>query len=292
MWTITLLAIVSAASPPTPAAASPALAAPAFAGQQGTSVPASATAPDQPALRIREGRLDLKVRQRSLDSLLESIEQASGVPIFATLESGGAPVSIEVKDVPLDEALRKLLNDYDAFFLYTAQTGAPARLAAVWVYPRNRGRRIKPVPAELWASTRELEADSADSDPDVRSRALMALIERQGQGARAAVLRALEEDRDPRVRSRVLNTALARGVELPPAMLMDLLSDTSETVRFLALEALAEHPDAIGVAQRAVNDPSEHVRNKAGEILRRAEARSRSGFDAGPQPLIPQQARP
>jgi hypothetical protein len=230
---------------------------------------------------VREGRLSVRVENRSLGWLLEEISREGKVAIIEGGGLGHARVSVQFQDLRLDEGLRQILKDQDAFFFYGAEGKAPASLRVVWVYPKGQGGGLQPVPPEAWASTRELEGDLADPDPRVRARAIETLVERKGDRARNAVLDALK-DQDDQVRTRAVYQALTEDVELPTDTLIALaLGDPSPEVRFLALEGVADRPEARTIAETALTDPSPQIRNKAQEILR--------GLDAATRPRPPSQ---
>jgi HEAT repeat protein len=127
------------------------------------------------------------------------------------------------------------------------------------------------VPAEKWASTKDVEAMFADRDPDVRGRAIETLVERKREAALQAVLKALQDNSD-QVRARALYGALKAGVQVSDGVLSNLaVNDPSADVRLLALQGLANGPDARVVAERAVDDPNEPVRVQAREILARLD---------------------
>jgi hypothetical protein len=161
------------------------------------------------------------------------------------------------------------LDKYDAFFFYGAEKQEPSTLKSVWVYPMRAGRGIAPVPPESWGSTKELEPTLAEPDPKVGARAIATLVERKREGVLDAVIEALR-DSDDQVRTEALYGAAKAGVDLPEESLRDLaLNDASADVRFLALQSLANSPDARSIAEMALNDPSEPVRGLAQEILHR-----------------------
>jgi len=221
-----------------------------------------------PLVSIVEGRLTLKVVKRPLAVVLDALTQESGIPIVLGGGAGDDVVSIELRDIPWDEGIRRLLSGHDAFLLYGVEDKTPASLRAVWVYPKGGGKSLQPTPPEAWASTKELEGKLADRDRGVRARAYEGLIDREHERALDIVLRGLREDKDAEVRSRLLYAALNKGLELPADLLVSLASgDGSEQVRFLALNALEGDPNAGAIATTALNDPSPQVRIRAREIL-------------------------
>ena len=247
--------------------------------------------PEIPGLTVKDGRLSLRVRDYPLEDLLEPLSQKAYMSTIAPEGLGGARVTIELKDVPLDEGIRQILKNHDAFLFYSPQTGSRAErdssavLRVIWVYPKGRGWRLQPFPPEQWASTKELEGKLDDADPEVRSQALLAMIERKGAAAMDALLRALREDRDDKVRRRALDAALRKNLDLPPGLLQALVAtDRSEVVRFLALEALQGDPNMKAIAeQRFLLDPDPNVKARAEQILRLLDASSQP--PAGEKPV-------
>jgi hypothetical protein len=257
-----------------------AVATPVVAGQQAQRTVRSPATPNLPAqpveassqsstVTFKEGRLSANIQNRSLESLAEEVSAKAGVDIILCGDVGSQTVSLNFRNLPLDQGLRRILDKYDAFFFYGVEKQEPSSLKSVWVYPMREGRGIAPVPPESWGSTKELEPMLADPDPKVRARAIAALVGRKGEAALDAVLEALR-DSDDQVRTEALYGAAKAGVDLPEESLRDLaLNDASADVRFLALQSLANSPDAGSVAEMALNDSSEPVRGEAQEILRR-----------------------
>ncbi len=246
-------------------------------------------------ITVVDGRLSVQVQNRSLQWVLEQIAQQSGVFISAKY-IGGERISVQLQDLPLDQGLQHLLRDQDAFFFYGAEAGGygDASLKAVWVYAKGKGRRILPVPAEEWASTRELAQGLTDPDPDERVRAIEGLIERTGKHALDTVAQSLR-DPDEKVRYRVLHKALAAGLALSTDSLQELARyDSSPVVRFLALNALAEKPgvdrqNVRAIAELALNDPSQPIQEQAQEILDQLETASRP---PDPSQVLREQEKP
>ncbi len=230
-------------------------------------------------ITVEDGRLGVEVVDRPLEQVLEAISDEAEVAIIVDEAVEGPLVSDAFSDLPLDQGIRRLLQEQDAFFYYAADGG----LRAVWVYPADEGQGLQPVPPDVWASTEELELDLRDRDPKRRAQAVETLVERRGDRALDSVLEALG-DRNDRVRAQALYGALNADVALPVSVLSDLaLDDPSESVRFLALEALAEDPMIEVIAVQALDDPSQNLRNKAEEILERLD---RAGEAPAPEPSV------
>jgi hypothetical protein len=247
-----------------------------------TATRTSSLADAGPAVTLKDGRLSVRLRNRSLGSLIDEISTKAGVPIVISDEVGAQLVSVSFQNLPLDEGLRQILSKQDAFFFYGVDEQEPSSLKVVWVYPKGQGRGMAPVPPDKWASTKDLEAMADDKDPRARSRAIEALVERKGEAALDVVLKALQDSNDE-VRAQALYGAVKAGVQLSDGVLSNLMvNDPSPDVRLLALQGLSNSPDARVAAEHAVDDPSEPVRVQAQEILTRLD--EESGQSEQPNP--------
>jgi hypothetical protein len=239
---------------------------------QGQAAPAA----QRPAAEVKDNLLTYSVRQQPLERVLDEISQRTKIAVIRLEGVGSQRVSFQFNQYPVEEALRQILADYDAFYYYGVEGGGAAALRAVWVYPKGRGVGLAPVPPEEWASTEEMQDQLEHSNPDARIRAINAITARRGDAAQAEVLKALE-DPDARVRAEALYAASANGVELPPGTLHNLLADPAPDVRFLALDALANanDPGLRNLAQAALYDSSPAVQARAREIIEMLEAADR-----------------
>ncbi len=251
--------------------------------QAGGSPPPPAQA-ERPGVLLRDGRVSVSGEGVSLDFLLDEISRLGDIALVRGDDTAGTRVSVDFKDFTIDEALRRLLATRDAFFFYGGGEDRPASLRVVWIYAPGAGRGLAPVPPDRWASTREIEELLRDEDPDTRAMAIEALVERKKGRSLGAVLQALR-DADERVRTRALYAALAGELELPAETLLEAFTDASANVRFLALDALAHHPDFPTIARRALQDSSAYVKARAAELLAARDAATRPR--QGPTPQRP-----
>jgi hypothetical protein len=242
----------------------------------------------QPIIIASEGRLTVRVRNLPLERVLEEISRKAQLAIVKAPGVGREPISVEFQELPVDEGLRRILKENDAFYFYGADKKALASLKVVWIYAKGQGRGFAPVPMEAWASTKELEERLADPDPKSRAQAFESLLERKQDPGIA--LMALH-DGDEQVRTRALYGALSRGIALPQESLTSAaLSDESADVRFLALQGLAADPERVDlrtIAGQLLNDPHPLVRRRAEEILRRLDPVSPPGPPPSRQKLPP-----
>jgi hypothetical protein len=221
------------------------------------------------------GMLTLHAQDQPLRSILQQISGMTGVSISVAEGLADKRLSVSLEQFRLDEALRQILNGYDTFFLYgvdDVQLGA-STLKAVWVYPANQGKALRPGPptaTSVWtASTLEFQQMMSDPDPKVRARAVDTVIRRSGRESAEAVESILKNaDEKDIVRITALNRALNSGVPIPQEVLINLaLYDDSVNIRYLALQALPVDPRLRWVAERALQDESSYVSKEADTIL-------------------------
>jgi len=217
-------------------------------------------------VRFQNGKLTVSVKDRSLAWILNLISQRTKIAI-ATNDLNDPRISIDLQDLPIEQALRLILQGYDSFFYYGGEKDGPTSVRAVWVYPNGQGQSVEPVPPEKWASTKEFERRVTDRSPGVRAQAIEALIERKGPAALPVATQALL-DPEAGVRVQALYSGLENDLKLPPEMLRDLvLQDPSVDVRVLALQNLAGSAEGREVAQTALYDSDPNVRAAAKEVL-------------------------
>ncbi len=166
----------------------------------------SATSSEQAVVDFKDGRLSVSVTNQPLAQVLSVISQKAMVAI-----TGGGNLGRE----------QRVTMQFQG-------------LSLEGVYPKGGGNGLEPVPAEEWASTSEYRGKLSASDPTVRADAIKTVVDREGDRARPAVLKALK-DSDPQVRSSALNAALNASVQISDDRLRDLVAnDSSPDVRVLA----------------------------------------------------------
>jgi len=210
------------------------------------------TTPGQARIVLRSGTMSLEVRGCTLPQLLSLIASRTGIRIAVSEALPPLRLSIRTPAQSIEAAIRELLRDTDVFVLYAAAPEVGQRLTAVWVYPRGSTGDIEPLPADLWASTRELRHQLTEWNPDLRARAIEELIARAG------------------------DAALAASLDVPLQQLHALtLNDPSPEVRLRALQALEERPDSATTVEAATHDRDANVRREAHSILTRVAQSAR-----------------
>ncbi len=228
------------------------------------------TAGQELRVSVDNGLLTATIRNHSLRRVLEELSVIAHFTIVVADGAADRPVSLEVKQIRLDDGLRQLLSDHDSFFFYGGLADSPSSLRTVWVYRKGTASSLQPVPPEVWASSKDLEARLSNPDPENRALAYEGLLSRPDQSSRDAVIEALRgtTEKDHLVRQRIFSAAITKGTALPPDVLADLARlDPSEQIRWLALDALSEHSSVKQTAEAALTDPSEAVRERAKQIL-------------------------
>lgn len=237
---------------------------------------------------VEGGRLTVLVQDRPLAWIIGEISRQSGIEVAGAETVTAVALSVQIKDIPIDQGLREILKNQDVFFLYEAEERGEegseevkaGSLRAIWVYPKGQGRRIAPIPSEQGGRPGQVAEEGPDAGGVLdRAQAIELLIKRKGEQALDDLLRTLQ-DRDSSLRERALNAALDYGIPLPTSLLDDLVQyDPSPAVRLLALraimngaeEALIEDPHTKTVAELAMSDPSPEVKGLAKQILDRLD---------------------
>ena len=252
------------------------------------ALPSLAAAQEPSSVMFEKGRLTIRARNAPVRAVLGELESKTQVRIVVSEDVDDAEVSADFTGVALDLGLRALLGNYDAFFYYGGTGNEPSSLRAVWIFPKGAAAMLRPVPPEAWAGTKELKAALDDPDPQTRQRAYEGLMNRPDELSRDLLLQAIRgvRETDDGLRQRILSAALTKGIDIPPDVLADLArADGSEQVRWMALDALAQHATAADIARSALTDASPAVRQRAADILTElaAAAQRRDGVSRPPE---------
>jgi hypothetical protein len=231
-------------------------------------------------IAVERGVLTAIIRNAPLAAALEELSRRTRVAIVVAEGLEDELVSVDLKNVGVDEGLRALLGNYDTFFYYglTGQQSSAA-LAAVWVYRKGEAATLRPAPLESWAVMKDLEIAVRDHDPVVRERAYEALMSRPDRASRNLVILAIRgaSESDSDLRERLLSTAVTKGIDIPGDVLKDLVrADGTEAIRLMAFEALAGDPQARDVALAVASDASEVIRERAREFLAELDSAARN----------------
>jgi hypothetical protein len=92
-----------------------------------------------------------------LDRLLGRLTQAAGIHLHAN--SSSDRISVKLRDVPIDNALRNLLSDHDTIFVYGREQ--PDVLVEIYVYGRRGGREASDVTTGAELDFNDLPSHSA-----------------------------------------------------------------------------------------------------------------------------------
>ena len=172
-------------------------------------------------VRVVDGRVTLDAHDAELVSVLSAMAKQAGV----TLVVGRAPavtVSTSFAGVPLDEALRRVLQG-QSFVLVYGRDGAPAEIRVFESAPSGVSSRGPTAPAPAATDTATPPPTPAESRPQ----AVRQLVED------------VAKDADPSVRARAAAALGHVGGDVPVAALANALGDDAPIVRIQAVESFA-----------------------------------------------------
>jgi hypothetical protein len=240
-------------------------------------------------VNVVRGRLSLEARAASLPEILDAIADRTDLrvqldrPAEALLDS--APITITLRDVPVEEALRRLLRGRD--FVLVSGSGRPAearlyshREASPAASPAASPGSAPPGEAIDRTNVAALRRQALDDpNPRVRARALEGLAANADhQAARDAVLAVLERESNAGLLQRALDI-VGGDATIPLEPLVKLaLANPSPEVRVKALTQLAGHvardPRARTTLEAAAaEDATPSVRDAARALLQPATPR-------------------
>ena len=222
-------------------------------------------------------RLSVAAESNDLAELLHSIEEATGLEVRGT-EGIDATISVQFSNLPLDEALRRVLGRISHLIMEDDSAEGASRLI-LWVFgggtsPASVGG---PPPAsdQPWGTAIDLVSDP---EPAMRRWAVKRLAERTDQAAFAALLGALD-DGDADVRRDAVFALGPYGRSAIEPIKQLLRREKTTGVRTAGLEMLGQiaGDEAAPFLREMLRDPDPRVRvatveslGRVGEISARA----------------------
>lgn len=246
-----------------------------------------AAAAEKRSIHFEAGRLTTRIENASIRAVLSEIALRTGMKITISDAVEEFEVSVDMNATPLEVGLRALLPDHDAFFYYGGSADEPPSLKAVWVFPKGMAAAFRPQAAGSGSGNGAMETALSDPSTEVRQKAYEALMTRQDASSQEILISVIRGDRerDDELRQRVMSAALTKGQILGPDTLADMVrGDRSDQIRWMALDALAQHESAKQVAEAALGDSSEAVRQRAGDILAELKAQAERA-EGTPRPV-------
>lgn len=247
-------------------------------------------------LKVRQTSdgLSVEARRVPFGELLQAISRATGIRVY--LEAGldaealAAPQDVTFKDLPIEEALKRVLRSRNFVVGYRSDRVDEVRIfhgAGVGPFtplPAGRAQARRRAPVRPVTSSSSSEPTAADiarleetalshADPEERSRALSELSDVADEAkTRETALAVLERDPHPEVLEEALNILESQEDVPADRVLRFASSDRPSKLRVQALEMLKDQeaatPDQIRQAAQALaRDPDEEVRERALQIL-------------------------
>src|SRR5260370_5559364 len=91
-------------------------------------------------IRFDHGKLTVKGKDLPLERIAEELTNKAGIALLLTKDVAVQLVSAAIPNLPVDDALRRILRKQDAFFFYGADEDQRAVLNAAWIYSNWHGR--------------------------------------------------------------------------------------------------------------------------------------------------------
>ncbi|MBE7445330.1 MAG: HEAT repeat domain-containing protein [Planctomycetia bacterium] len=245
-------------------------------------------------IKFNNGKLSAKLKNSPLEKVLKEVMSQSGAKIWLN-DSIDGTVTIEFKNIPIGEGVRRMLKDKNYAFVFARQDAREGKLSIVRASkskeiftkvneepPRKFPQKtVLPVakkdkPKKEPQSFESLVKDALENeDPGKREDAIIALGESKDKKAIEVISKALANDPTEDVRLSAIDALLDIGDTSIVDPLSIALKDRDPWVRESAVEALGEigGETAIEFIKNALNDEDGSVRELAQETLEELNAK-------------------
>jgi type II secretory pathway component GspD/PulD (secretin) len=230
---------------------------------------------ERPLIHLSDNQLSLAITHQPLQEVAKAIAQQAKLSILFDKDVPNPNIDILFSNLPIQQGLQRLFENYDTFFFYSNSNGTLAKLATIWVYPQGKGEILSPIPAVAIPSNPQLALNTNDPEPYQRASAVTLAIEHNGQDAEDVLQTALD-DPEEIVRINALQAAIVSAIAMPMDRLNDLaLHDPSTAVRSMAISSLFKEfeegriapSDVARIVNLAQSDPEPMVSELAKQII-------------------------
>jgi hypothetical protein len=253
-------------------------------------------APGQRDIEVDQDRLSVAVDQVPLEEIMQELSDKTGL-VFVMQTASGRKLTVQFKDLPIVEGLRRLLNP-DSFVIEYGPGAQKGRevVKKVIVYgdsQKGAGRNVfRPqvapeqaaggLPGLIKEAGSEPEAEQepensiayyneqlTSQDPDVRENAVIDFADDHGDKALPFLEKSMLGDDNSDVRAAAAGTIGGLQMKEGIASLTRALDDADDGVRMAVLEALGEigGKDVLPALQKALNDSNEDIRDDAQALI-------------------------
>lgn len=219
------------------------------------------TALAQKLLKVEwnEGRLSVMAEKTALSDILREVARQTGLEVRG-LEGLQEEVSVRFADLPLDEALRKLLSRVNSLILGESS-------------PQGKPRPVLGVIFE-----RRTEPVARREEPGDRLAAFTGILDKGGTEAEQALFSAAL-DPEPSVRELAVETLAARRSQEDFQTILKAATAADAVTRLMALQVLSQHETlALPALAEALSDEDREVKGYAMQML--AQKRSPEALEA------------
>jgi HEAT repeat protein len=219
---------------------------------------------------VADGRLTLEADDAPVMDVLRRLAEAKIVTVIGepTVERR---VSLTLSDVPLAEALKRILGDLRYIASYDEGAGARAAVEIRFLGPGSGPRDVAAAPPAP-PTPEWVTRAAANPERSARMRAIQALARQRTAEATTTLVGMMRDDADATVRERAAAALVEIGGRDLGSAFLAALSDAAPFVRVQAIRGLARvQPDAAvpPLTRAAESDTDAAVRRAATEALAR-----------------------